>query len=110
MYFVLGASRSFNFKDENGMAVTMNCDDGDMIAVEGEAACTMPFDVDCLPVDEANARTGVLAVTFVLRFQWSPEHVCGDGGYQVSFDNLAPYPERIPAWVQYGVLGLDVEA
>ena len=32
------------------------------------------------------------------------------GGHQISFDNLAPFPERIPAWVHYGVLGLDVEA
>ena len=110
VYFVLGASRSLDFKEENGTSVSLCCDDGDMIAVEGESACVMPFDVGCLPVDEPNARTGVLAVTYVLRFQWSHDHVCGDGGHSISFDNLAPFPERIPAWVHYGVLGLDVEA
>ena len=110
VYFVLGASRSLEFKEENGPSVSLCCDDGDMIAVEGESACVMPFDVGCLPVDEPNARTGVLAVTYVLRFQWSHDPVCGDGGHSISFDNLAPFPERIPAWVHYGVLGLDVEA
>ena len=85
---MLGASRSLNFKDENGTTITMNCDDGDMIAVEGEAACTMPFDVGCIPMDEPNPTTGVLAVTFLLRFQWSPDHVCGDGGRGIRFRSI----------------------
>ena len=110
VYFILGATRSLEFKDDKGTAVSMNCESGDLISVEGELATIMPFDVGTLPMDLPNHQTGIQAITYVLRLRWSQDHVCSFGGDQCTFANLPAFPERIPAWTQFGVLGDEIEA
>jgi len=73
-------------------------------------ATTMPFDVGTLPMDLPNHQTGVFSISYVLRIRWSHDHVCSYGGDKCTFANLTPFPDRIPAWTQFGVLGEEVEA
>ena len=110
MFFIIGADRTLEFMDENGTAIAMSCESGDMISVEGELASKMPFDVGTLPVDLPRHMTGLFSISYVLRFQWSQNHVCGSGSQSCTFSDLAPLPERIPAWSHFGILGVDVEA
>ena len=110
VYFVLGCTRSLGFIDEKETAVSIECESGDLIAVEGELASCMPFNVSTLPVDLPNHLRGVFSISYVLRFQWSHEHTCRSEGSKDTFENLQPFPIRIPSWNQYGVVGSVVEA
>ena len=112
LYCIVGATRSLEFDDGKGTTVSLSCESGDLLAVEGALAATIAFNVGTLPMDLHNPPTGIKAVTFVVRLQWSHDHVCSGArdDSDSSFANLSPFPVCIPAWTQFGVLGAEVEA
>jgi hypothetical protein len=79
-----------------------------MLAFEGDCGSNTTCEVCALAVDLNNRPSGIAAVTFVLRLEWSQEHTCISGG--ASFKPQAPCPQRIPAWTAFGVIGIEVEA
>jgi len=106
--FFVGATRSVNVNvATSATTTTIQCESGDMLAFEGECGSAISCEVSSLPIDLRNRPSGISAMTYVIRFEWSQEHACSRG---VTFTPQAPCPKRFPAWTAFGALGIDVEA
>ena len=104
----VGATRTVQLNAVNTTTTTIDCESGDMLAFEGDCGSNTSCEVCSLAIDLKNRPSGIAAVTFVLRLEWSQEHACVSGG--ASFRPQGPCPQRIPAWTAFGVIGIDVEA
>ena len=106
--FFVGATRSVNVNvATNATTTTIQCESGDMLAFEGDCGSAIRCEVSSLPIDLRNRPSGIAAITYVIRLEWSKEHACSGG---VTFTPQTPCPLRFPAWTAYGALGVDVEA
>ena len=106
MYLLTGATRCFDFIDDEGVKISLNCEDGDLVAMDGDLSVSAPCDVGALAVGPNQLR-GISAVSYIIRFEWSAPHTCSSG---TDVTCLSPYPSRVPNFLEYGVLGVDVEA
>ena len=106
IYFVSGARRSFIFTDDKGVVVSLSCEDGDLVCMEGNLSASSPCDVGALAIESSDIR-GIAAVTFILRFEWSAAHTCPCG---TDLTHLKGLPTCVPSFVEYGRIGVDVEA
>ena len=106
VYLLSGAARSFNFIDEKGVAISLECENGDLVSMDGDLSSSSPCDVSGVPVGPNQLR-GIAAVSYIVRFEWSAPHTCNSG---TDLTSLIPYPKHVPDFVEYGVLGVDVEA
>ena len=106
VYLVCGAERSFDFTDENGVVISLHCAHGDLVSMDGDLSSLTPCEVRSLPIGP-NAPRGFMAITFIVRFEWSISHVCASG---TDITRLASFPKVVPSYHEYGLLGVDVEA
>ena len=106
VYLLSGAARSFNFIDDEGVAISLECEAGDVVSMDGDLSSSSPCDVSALPIGPNQLR-GIFAVSYIVRFEWSAPHTCQSG---TDLTSLIPYPRHVPNFVEYGVLGVDVEA
>ena len=106
VYLLSGAARSFNFIDDEGVAISLECEAGDVVSMDGDLSSSSPCDVSALPIGPNQLR-GISAVSYIVRFEWSAPHTCQSG---TDLTSLIPYPRHVPNFVEYGVLGVDVEA
>jgi hypothetical protein len=106
VYLLLGATRPFDFIDDEGVTISLNCENGDLMSMHGDLSSSSPCDVRSLPVGPNELR-GISAISYILRFEWSSSHTCSSAGTDLT--SLSAFPKSVPDFVEYGVIGVDVE-